>query len=169
MLITYICVMLKDTLAPTLLSTMPELDAHIGSRIRLRRAALGMSQEAVAAALGVSFQQIQKYERGINRISASRLYAFGGIFSVSITFFFEGYDVAAARPLSVGEDPVIFNDDDTLKMSQKETLELIRAYYQIKDVSVRKKMIELMRALSESKIDILTSTHDKSHDETSGS
>jgi hypothetical protein len=54
-------------------------------------------------------------------------------------------------------------------MSQKETLELIRAYYQIKDVSVRKKMIELMRALSESKIDILTSTHDKSHDETSGS
>ena len=110
---------------------------------------MGMSQETVAAALGVSFQQIQKYERGINRIRASRLYALSCIFSVPITFFFEGYDEAAMQLLNVEEDHKIFKGEDTLKMSQKETLELIRAYYQIKDFSVRKKVIELIKILAD--------------------
>ena len=154
-----------DTLSPTFTCDMQRLNAHIGSRIRLRRTAMGMSQEAVAAALGVSFQQIQKYERGINRISASRLYALGSIFSVSITFFFEGYEDASPQHVSVREDPVLFKNDDTLKMSQKETLDLIRAYYQIKSLSVRKKVIELLRAFSNPNIDDLTSNHEENYDD----
>ncbi|OJV45797.1 MAG: hypothetical protein BGO28_06225 [Alphaproteobacteria bacterium 43-37] len=158
-----------ETITPNFSSNMHQLDTYVGSRIRLRRMAMSMSQEAVAAALGVSFQQIQKYERGSNRISASRLYALSYILSVSITFFFEGYDEVSANPLSIAEDHKLFKGEDTLKMSQKETLELIRAYYQIKDLSVRKKVIELMKTLSDPKIDILGATNEKNHGDSSKS
>ncbi len=123
------------------------IDIHVGGRVRLRRTLLGMSQEKLAQALGLTFQQIQKYERGANRIGSSRLYHLSQILDVPVSFFFDDMpnDVAAAgggRGMSDGEqDPY---GPDT--MSKRETLELVRAYYRIPDDRLRRKVFELVKA-----------------------
>ena len=118
------------------------VDVHVGMRLRQRRTLLGMSQERLAQAFGVSFQQVQKYERGANRISASRLHLLTKTLDVPITYFFEGLPSSASESsLTIAED------EGSDQMTSRETLELVRAYYRIEDPSVRKRLVELARAL----------------------
>lgn len=121
------------------------VDIHVGHRLRQRRTLLGMSQEKLADSFGVSFQQVQKYERGANRISASRLHLLSKILDVPITYFFEGLPqkLPERRPLS--EIPETETKD---QMTSRETLELVRAYYKIEDPVIRKRIVELARSLS---------------------
>lgn len=117
-------------------------DVHVGMRLRQRRTLLGMSQEKLAKAFGVSFQQVQKYERGANRISASRLHLLTKILDVPITYFFEGLP-------STSQDQVVDSGEPegSEQMTSRETLELVRAYYRITDPYVRKRLVDLARAL----------------------
>lgn len=125
------------------------VDVHVGSRVRLRRTLLGMSQEKLGEALGLTFQQIQKYERGANRIGSSRLFKLSKILDVPVSFFFDdmasetaaqakGMAEAAAQPFEVDQ------------LSKRETLELVRAYYRITDPKVRKRLFELVKSVSQS-------------------
>lgn len=125
------------------------IDVHVGARVRLRRTLLGMSQERLGEALGLTFQQVQKYERGANRIGASRLYDLSRVLDVPVSYFFEdmGDDTMAASPrymVRATEDPP--QTDDGV-MVQRETLELVRAYYRIRDPEVRKQVQELAHVL----------------------
>lgn len=130
------------------------IDVHVGSRIRLRRTLLGMSQERLGEALGLTFQQIQKYERGVNRVGASRLFDLSRVLDVPISFFFDDMPEplaasygshATRRAVGFGEPSDGFDDD---ALHKRETLELVRAYYKITDPSVRKRVFELIRSLA---------------------
>lgn len=126
------------------------IDVHVGSRIRLRRTLLGMSQQKLGEAIGLTFQQVQKYERGTNRVGSSRMFELARVLDVPVSYFFEemGSDVAArgrqhafgvaTEAPSTGADP----------MTKRETLELVRAYYKITDAKVRKRLFEMTKALA---------------------
>ncbi|MCF3946920.1 helix-turn-helix transcriptional regulator [Acidiphilium sp. AL] len=133
------------------------IDVHVGSRIRLRRTLLGMSQEKLGDALGLTFQQVQKYERGVNRVGASRLFDISRVLDVPISFFFddmpEGMNetpMSGPRGRSHGfaeaQEPFGVGLDDQL--TKRETLELVRAYYRISEPTVRKRMFELIKSLA---------------------
>ena len=122
------------------------IDVHVGSRVRLRRILLGMSQSKLGDALGLTFQQIQKYERGANRIASSRIYKLSKILDVPITFFFdEIVQGVAARARGLAEKGQESFEQD--RLAKRETLELVRAYYRIKDEKVRKRVFELVKAI----------------------
>ena len=129
------------------------IDVHVGARVRLRRTLLGMSQEKLGEALGLTFQQVQKYERGANRVGASRLFDLSRVLDVPVSFFFDDMsdDTKSQTPsllLSGGlEEPPAGFDHDPL--TKRETLELVRAYYRITDPSIRKRVYELAKALAE--------------------
>jgi transcriptional regulator with XRE-family HTH domain len=123
------------------------VDIHVGSRLRLRRTLLGMSQEKLADSLGLTFQQVQKYERGANRIGASRLHQLARILEVPVSFFFEEMAPSRSAGTSV-ETPdgsTRFGHDP---MTRRETLELVRAYYRIPDEKVRKRIFEMVKAVA---------------------
>lgn len=122
------------------------VDIHVGSRVRLRRTLLGMSQEKLGKALSLTFQQIQKYERGANRIGSSRLYQLSRILDVPVSFFFDDMAEATANRTSgmSEEGSQTFEVD---KLSRRETLELVRAYYKIAEPNVRKKIFEMVKAV----------------------
>src|ERR1700743_1828829 len=106
------------------------IDVHVGNRIRLRRTLLGMSQERLAEQIGLTFQQVQKYERGTNRVSSSRLFDLSKIFDVPIKFFFDemDVDVGAQSPGQLhGSRPTV-TDQPADPAAKRETLELVRAY-----------------------------------------
>lgn len=130
------------------------IDVHVGHRLRLRRTLLGMSQERLGQLLGLTFQQIQKYERGVNRIGSSRLYELGQILDVPVSFFFDDMSEGErAQDLPVpglAEEPAAFAFDDAreLQLDKRETLELVRAYNRIADPAVRKRLFELTKALA---------------------
>ena len=123
------------------------VDVHVGARVRLRRMLLGMSQERLGNAVGLTFQQIQKYERGANRIGASRLFEMSSVLDVPVQFFFDEMPIEPEssdyRPMS-GEAAVPEQDP----MARRETLELVRAYYRIPDAQVRRRLFELAKALA---------------------
>jgi transcriptional regulator with XRE-family HTH domain len=119
------------------------IDVFVGSRVRLRRLMVGMSQEALADRLGVTFQQVQKYEKGTNRISASRLQAISDVFRVPPSFFFQDDDNAMPTA-GAGHE----TGDVSTFVSSKEGLDLNRAFLKIDDVGVRKSIIQLATALS---------------------
>lgn len=127
------------------------VDVHVGSRVRLRRTLLGMTQGKLAKAIGLTFQQVQKYERGANRIGASRLHELSQVLDVPISFFFD--DLAAETGDGGGsvsylqESPQTSFEGDP--MAKRETLQLVRAYYQIKSPSLRKRILDLTRSLAE--------------------
>ena len=127
------------------------IDIHVGSRIRLRRTLMGMSQERLGEALGLTFQQVQKYERGANRVGASRLYDLSRVLDVPISFFYDDMPESVGGPRVGGRGPAGFGDaqdafgDDTL--NRRETLELVRAYYRITDAGVRKRVFDLIKSL----------------------
>ena len=133
------------------------IDVHVGSRVRLRRTLLGMSQEKLGDALGLTFQQVQKYERGVNRVGASRLFDISRVLDVPISFFFddmpEGMNESPmsgprgrSHGFSEAQEPFGVGLDDQL--TKRETLELVRAYYRISEPTVRKRMFELIKSLA---------------------
>ena len=127
------------------------VDAHVGSRVRLRRTMLGMSQEKLGQAIGLTFQQVQKYERGTNRIGSSRLYELSKVLDVPVSFFFD--DMSPEIEASVGVRGPIYTDDagpeyEADALAKRETLELVRAYYRIRSPKVRKRMFELTKSLA---------------------
>lgn len=126
------------------------VDIHVGGRVRLRRTLLGLSQDKLARAIGVSFQQLQKYERGTNRISASRLYALSKVLGVGISWFFEDAPSTAKRRAAATEARAIANEPGVEQdpMTANETVKLVRAYYMIEDPKVRKKILHMVRAVS---------------------
>jgi transcriptional regulator with XRE-family HTH domain len=129
------------------------VDIHVGSRVRLRRTLLGLSQEKLGEAVGLTFQQIQKYERGANRIGASRLFEFSRILDVPVSFFFDDMDDRARvaqgdQVLGLADQPQTPLEPDPL--TRRETLELVRAYYRITDPQVRKRLFELTKSLGTS-------------------
>jgi transcriptional regulator with XRE-family HTH domain len=123
------------------------IDVHVGGRVRLRRTLLGMSQEKLAQALGLTFQQIQKYERGANRIGSSRLYKLSQILDVPVSFFFD--DMSEETATGGGVAPAANAPADPSgpdALTKRETLELVRAYYRIPDERLRRKVFELVKA-----------------------
>lgn len=125
------------------------IDIHVGSRVRLRRTLLGFSQERLADALGITFQQVQKYENGANRIGSSRLYQISRILDVPVAFFFEGAQDKFASMRGAGKVAETSKKGlDDIDMSSRETVEMVKAYYAIKDAAVRKKVFEMVKSLS---------------------
>jgi transcriptional regulator with XRE-family HTH domain len=125
------------------------VDVHVGARLCQRRTVLGMSQTKLGDAVGVSFQQIQKYERGDNRLSASRLFSLSRVLDVPVEFFFEEMPTAVAASApglggTVAKEP---SSHEPGLMTKRETLKLLRAYYEIKDPTVRKRLHEVAMAL----------------------
>lgn len=135
------------------------IDVMVGGRLRMRRNLVGMSQEDLGTALGLTFQQVQKYERGINRMGSSRLFQISKILSVPVSYFFEDAaklaemdaqegGVAEAVPLVAGETALAEQHMDPNVLKSRETLNLVRAYYKINDAKRRRKLYELIRAMS---------------------
>lgn len=126
------------------------VDVHVGSRVRLRRTMLGMSQEKLGEALGLTFQQVQKYERGANRIGASRLHHISEVLDVPISYFFEELSPAYSKKkggVGLAEAQAEYDHDP---MAKRETLKLVRSYYKIKDARVRRRIFELTKQLGKS-------------------
>lgn len=122
------------------------VDLHVGKRLRSRRIMLGKSQEELGESVGITFQQIQKYERGLNRIGSSRLYDFSQVLGVKISFFFEDFNDPEDTN---GVDGALINEDFTNdNQYNKEVLLLVRSFYSIPDLSIRKKLFALIRSLS---------------------
>lgn len=133
------------------------IDIHVGARIRLRRTLLGMSQERLADAIGLTFQQVQKYERGANRVGSSRLFDLAKVLDVTISYFFEdmasGVSEMTPSALSGASINTLEHTRDTYgvvadPMTRRETLELVRAYYKIPDPTIRKRITELTRSIA---------------------
>ena len=129
------------------------IDMHVGKRVRLRRTLLGMSQEQLGGELDITFQQVQKYERGANRISASRLWDISQILDVPINYFFDDMSEitmsGSPRKISQGATPTEMTSE-TIKdpMARRETLELVRTYYTIAQPSVRKRVSEMVKSIA---------------------
>ena len=131
------------------------IDVHVGTRIRMRRNLLGWSQEKLGDLLGLTFQQVQKYEKGLNRVSASRLWDFSMVLNIPVSFFFEDMDKEIANQgprmfsnkevVDLNEEVDNFNDDP---MRKKETLDLINAYYKIANRQAARHLFDLVVAMS---------------------
>ncbi len=126
---------------------MPQhpVDVHVGYRVRMRRTLLGISQEKLGRELGLTFQQIQKYEKGANRVGASRLFQISQILDVPPSFFFDEMPESlkpVVHGLAEEADPF-----EHQHLSKRETLELVRAYYKIPDEDIRKRIFDLVKAV----------------------
>jgi transcriptional regulator with XRE-family HTH domain len=125
------------------------IDIHVGSRVRFRRMLLGMSQEKLGEKLGLTFQQVQKYEKGINRIGASRLYDLAQVLGVSVQFFYEEAPVPEDR--SVTQEGASDGPDEhsiVEFLRSRDGLELNRAFVRIPDVKARRAIVDLVRSLA---------------------
>ena len=137
---------MKDK-ALTLTKKAPNpIDRHVGSRVRMRRMLIGMSQEKLGESLDLTFQQVQKYEKGTNRIGASRLHRIAAVLGVPIEFFYEGAPHGSAVPGGFAEASSSTYVSDFL--STTEGVQLVKAFLAIKDPKVRRKVVELMTALA---------------------
>ena len=121
------------------------VDIHVGSRVRSRRVELGMSQEKLASELGLTFQQVQKYERAANRISASRLYYMSQVLGVDVPYFYEGYAESGAIS-GFAESPAATFESDLLQ--RRETIELVEAFYRIENQTLRRQMLGLAKSFA---------------------
>jgi len=122
------------------------VDKRIGQRVKQRRLELGLSQERLAELLGVTFQQIQKYEKGANRIAASRLFDLSGALNVAVTYFFEGLTLGVAREGGVAEEGEGFVYD---MLATPEGQQLLQIFGTIRSPKVRRRVVDLVRALAE--------------------
>ncbi|MDR1362069.1 MAG: helix-turn-helix domain-containing protein [Holosporaceae bacterium] len=122
-----------------------DLDVYIGNKIKVRRSMLSISQERLGNFLGLTFQQVQKYEKGTNRVSASTLYLIASILDVNISYFTEGFE----------ENNHLLHDDDNTSYRfditySKESTDLLKVYYKVEDPAVRRKIMELIKTFSTS-------------------
>ena len=148
----------KKTLPKRITGVPNAVDVHVGQRLRLRRTLLGLSQEKLGEALGLTFQQVQKYERGTNRIGASRLYDLARVLDIDVGYFFNEMteEVSHRSPGQIrgmaeeGEE-LPFQKDP---MARRETLELVRAYYKIDDSTVRRRLLEMAKTLGKVSLDM---------------
>ncbi|MBP2292989.1 helix-turn-helix domain-containing protein [Azospirillum rugosum] len=127
--------------APKAGSGLDKVDEHVGSRLRLRRTLVGLSQTKLGERVGLTFQQIQKYEKGGNGIAASRLWQLAAVLDVPVSFFFDGIpteDDRTAEALDSGTPMP--------PLGRRETLELVKCYYRIKDPRVRRRVFDLVKA-----------------------
>jgi len=124
------------------------IDVHVGSRLRLRLMLLGMSQEALGKALGLTFQQVQKYEKGVNRVGASRLFQLSELLSVPVQYFYDDYDLGQSGPnYGLAEDS---SDDDFMKfINSPEGVQLCRYFSAIEEPKVRKRVLDLVKSIAE--------------------
>ena len=131
-----------------------EVDVYVGRRVRQRRMLLGMSQTSLGRAVGLTFQQVQKYERGFNRMSASKLFEFAEVLDVSVSYFFAEMPTNASKRdpklgrvrKGIGEGNARFGQSDHL--TTRETLELVRAYYKIRTKVVRNGIAKMIKTLA---------------------
>lgn len=126
------------------------VDIHVGGRVRLRRMLVGFSQEKLGVSMGLTFQQIQKYEKGVNRIGASRLFRLSQVLDVPVQFFFDGMPVVedtAATGMGESKQEAFLYEF----LNTRDGLELNRAFVKVTDVNVRKSVIELVRSLGTKK------------------
>lgn len=123
------------------------IDIHVGSRVKLRRMILGMSQETLGKSLGLTFQQIQKYEKGVNRIGASRMFELSQLLDVPVQFFYDGFGATsqAANGFAEGEAGETVMD----LVNSPEGVQLCRYFSGIKDVEVRKRVLDLVKSIAE--------------------
>jgi len=129
------------------------VDEIVGKKLRTRRTLLGLSQEALGKEVGVSFQQIQKYERGANRIGASRLYEFSKVLMIPVEYFFEGMERkqgGSDQASGLAEPAALKFEHEAV--SSRETLEIVRAFNRIDDPLVRKRIFELVKILASDKV-----------------
>jgi transcriptional regulator with XRE-family HTH domain len=127
------------------------IDVHVGSRVRMKRMMLGMSQEKLGEQLGITFQQIQKYEKGANRIGASRLQQIARIFNVPVGYFFENAPGSVDREPSaagIAEDGAQSYSAMDNFLSTQEGIQLNSAFMRIKDPQLRRRVIDLVRSMS---------------------
>ncbi len=122
------------------------VDKHVGSRVRMRRIMLGMSQEKLGEALGLTFQQVQKYEKGTNRIGASRVQQIGDVLQVPVSFFFDGGPTTSTSAEGFGEAPSPAYVSDFLATS--EGMALIRAFTRIEDPKLRRSIVDLVEQMA---------------------
>ena len=122
------------------------VDRHVGSRVRMRRIMLGMSQEKLGEALGLTFQQVQKYEKGTNRISASRLQHISHILQVPVPFFFEGAPHQPGQPRGAGgpASPAYVSEF----LSSTDGLALVKAFTKIKEAKLRRRVVQLVEEIA---------------------
>ncbi|MGN1063357.1 MAG: helix-turn-helix domain-containing protein, partial [Alphaproteobacteria bacterium] len=129
------------------------IDTYVGSRIKLRRSILGISQEKLAEEVGITFQQVQKYERGLNRVSAGRLWKLAKVLGVPVSFFYEDMDEnfqsdlphQLIKPLHLAEDIPVIEEN---VFARKDVLDLVRYYLLIPDPKVAKNVLDLVKSLS---------------------
>jgi transcriptional regulator with XRE-family HTH domain len=119
------------------------VDVHVGARVRTRRLLIGMNQETLARALGLTFQQVQKYEGGANRVSASRLSQIAEILGVPISYFFNDLEPE-------GSEPSPRDLESRERLQRPETIDLIRSYYAIADPEIRRQFLEMVKAVAQS-------------------
>ena len=134
------------------------IDKHVGQQLRSRRTLMGLSQERLADAIGVTFQQVQKYERGTNRVSASRLYSFSKILDVSIDYFYAGIENIGSENINIGMSDNDQGDFDVSAikgnklpeniLNRKETIDLAKAYYSINNEQKRKEVLKLVKSMA---------------------
>jgi transcriptional regulator with XRE-family HTH domain len=122
-----------------------DIDLHLGRRLRRRRRLLGLTQQQLALAVGIRFQQIQKYECGANRISAARLWQLSEALEIPVGYFYDGLTEAQAR--REREAPAIIENRSGEVMARKETMDLIRAYYQLGE-HPRRRLLDLAKSLN---------------------
>ena len=126
-----------------------DVDAYVGKRLRLRRTMMGLSQEAIAKAVGITFQQVQKYEKGANAMNAGRLYEFAQVMHVPVAYFFEGLELPSGAA-GFAEEAVAF-DHKNRAVSDRESLEIMKAFKRIKEQVIRKRLADLVRAVADNK------------------
>lgn len=131
-----------------------DVDIHVGKRLRLRRTMMGLSQEAIAKAVGITFQQVQKYEKGTNAMNAARLFEFARFMNVPVAYFFEGMEGLSA---SGTQDQLLgFSEADAEfehkpRVSDRESLEMMKAFKRIDEQVIRKRLSDLVRAIADNK------------------
>ena len=132
--------------------TKQNIDAHVGKRLRLRRTMMGLSQEALAKSVGITFQQVQKYEKGVNAMNSNRLYEFSQFMHIPVAYFFEGLNLTP----EITEPVIGFAEagdafSHTKNVSDRESLEMMKAFKRIKEQLVRKRLSDLVRAVADTR------------------
>lgn len=131
--------------------TKQDIDIFVGKKLRQRRTMMGLSQEAVAKAVGITFQQVQKYEKGVNAMNSHRLVEFSRFMNVPVAYFFDGLEESGAATPAVGFAEASETFDHGSPVSDRESLEMMKAFKRIGEQGVRKRLSDLVRAIAENK------------------